>query len=197
MRFWQWLAFRVARALARVRVAPIRVTIAGLVCALAVPLVVLPGGVWIAVAAVLVLVSALADTVDGGVAVLTGRTTGKGSFYDSLADRLSEVAWLVAFWVLGAPGGLLVAVGVLVFFHEYVRASAALAGVPRVRAITAAERPSRVVIVVAALALGGLGSMVSDDRLAAGIVTVAAAGWLTLALLGVFRLFGAVRSALR
>jgi hypothetical protein len=33
--------------------------------------------------------------------------------------------------------------------------------------------------------------------LAAGIVTVAAAVWLGLAVLGAFRLFGAVRTALR
>ena len=186
-----------ARLLARPRVAPSRITTAGLLCSLAVPLAVLPGGAWIAAAAGLVLVSALADTVDGGVAVLTCRTTGMGSFYDSVADRLSEVAWLVAFWLIGATGGLVAACGVLVFFHEYIRSTAALAGVPRVRAITAAERPSRVVIVLAALVLGGLGSIISDDRLAAGIVTVAAAVWLGLAVLGAFRLFGAVRTALR
>jgi CDP-diacylglycerol--glycerol-3-phosphate 3-phosphatidyltransferase len=187
----------VARLLARPGVAPSRITTAGLLSSFAVPLVVLPGGFWIAVAGAFVLVSALADTVDGGVAVMSGRTTGMGSFYDSVADRLSEVAWLVAFWLIGAPVGVVAACGGVVFFHEYVRSSAALAGVPRVRAITAAERPSRVVIVFVALVLSGLGSIVSDDRLAAGIVTVAAAGWLVLAVMGAVRLFGAVRTALR
>ena len=56
------------------------------------------------------LLAAVADSVDGAVAVVTGRTTRLGYVYDSVADRLGEVAWLLAFWLVGAPGGLVVAV---------------------------------------------------------------------------------------
>ena len=61
--------------------------------------------------AALVIVSAFADSADSGVAVLCGASTGRGSFYDSVADRCSEIAWLVALWLLGAPGLLVVACG--------------------------------------------------------------------------------------
>jgi hypothetical protein len=55
---------------------------------------------------VLVLLSAVADTVDGAVAVIAGRATRLGQVDDSLADRLGEACWLVALWLVGAPGWL-------------------------------------------------------------------------------------------
>ncbi len=196
VRIWQRLAFVLARGLARLGVSPSAVTTVGLVCALAVPAVVPPRGWFVFLAAGLVIVSALADSVDSGVAVVSGRTTGRGAFYDSVADRCSEIAWLVALWLLGAPGPLVVACGGVALMHEYVRARAALAGMPGVPSLAVAERPTRVLTVVGAIVLGAAGAVVSD-RLAAGIVTVALAVWLVLGLLGGARLLAAIRAGLR
>lgn len=43
----------------------------------------------------LVLLGGFLDIVDGQVAVRTGQTSIFGSFYDSVTDRLAEVAWML------------------------------------------------------------------------------------------------------
>jgi CDP-diacylglycerol--glycerol-3-phosphate 3-phosphatidyltransferase len=196
VRLWQRFAFLVARGLHRLHVHPSTITSIGLGCSLAVPLVVLLGGWWVFLAAALVVVAALADSADSGVALLSGRTSGLGSFYDSVADRCAEIAWLAALWLLGAPGLLVAACGALALLHEYARSRAALAGMPGVGAVTVAERPTRVLAVVAAMLLGAVGGLI-NVRLASGVVTVALSVWLVLGLLGAARLVGAIRAALR
>jgi phosphatidylglycerophosphate synthase len=192
---WMRLSYATGRLLARLRLSPSTVTAVGLVLSLAVPLVVLPRGVWLFAAAGLVFLSALADSSDGAVAIMTGRTSGIGSFYDSLADRMSEAAWLLALWLLGAPGLLVAACGGLAWLHEYARARAALAGMPGVGAVTVAERPTRVLLVIAALVAGGLVWFVSP-RLTPGLITVIVSVWLVLGLLGASRLLTAIRASL-
>ena len=196
VRIWQRLAFLVAGGLARLGVAPIAVTLVGLGCALAVPVIVLLSGWWVLLAAGLTLVSALADSVDSGVAVVSGRITGLGSFADAVADRLGEIAWLVALWLLGGPAPLAVACGAVALLHEYARSRAALAGMPGVPSLAIAERPTRVVVAVVALVLSAVAGIISA-RLAAGVVTVGLAVWLVLGLLGGARLVSAIRDDLR
>jgi CDP-diacylglycerol--glycerol-3-phosphate 3-phosphatidyltransferase len=195
VRLWQRSAFAVARGLMRMKVSPSTVTTVGLCCALLVPLAALLGGGFLFLATALVVVAALADSVDSGVAVLANRTSAAGSFYDSVADRCSELAWLVALWLVGAPGALVAACGALTLLHEYARSRAALAGMPKVAAGTIAERSTRVLAVVGALLLGAVAGLISA-RLAAGVVTVAVAIWLVLALLSAVRFVGAVRATL-
>jgi phosphatidylglycerophosphate synthase len=193
---WMRLSFATGRLLARVGLSPAAVTAIGLLLSLAVPLVVLPRGVWLFVGAGLVFLSALADSSDGAVAIITGRTSRIGSFYDSVADRLSEAAWLLALWLLGTPGLLVAACGALAWLHEYARARAALAGMPGVGAVTVAERPTRVLLVIAALVAGGLVWFISS-RLTPGVITVVVAVWFVVGLLGGSRLLTAVRATLR
>ena len=38
------------------------------------------------------------------IAVVGNRVTRLGYVYDAAADRISEAAWLVAFWLIGVPG---------------------------------------------------------------------------------------------
>jgi CDP-diacylglycerol--glycerol-3-phosphate 3-phosphatidyltransferase len=196
VRLWQRVVFVVAGALARLGVSPTTVTVVGLVCSLAVPVVVLPRGWWVLLAASLAILSALADSVDSGVAVVASRSTGLGSFADAMADRGGEIAWLVALWLLGGPGWLVVACGAVALLHEYARTRAALAGMPGVPSVAVAERPTRVLVAVGALVLAAAGGIISS-RLAAGIVTVALAVWLVLGVLGGARLIGAIRAGLR
>jgi phosphatidylglycerophosphate synthase len=147
VRYWLRLAYVLGSAAARAGATPTVVTGAGLALSVGVPLAArIP-----LLAALLVLLSAVADTVDGAVAVLTGRASRAGYVYDSLADRLSEACWLVALWRLGVPGWLLLGCGAVCWLHEYVRARAAAAGMSEVGVVTVAERPTRIILTVAAL----------------------------------------------
>ena len=184
------------RGLARIGLGPTAVTVLGLLLSIAVPLVVLPRGPWMFVGAVLVLLSALADSADGAVAIVTGRTSRIGSFYDALADRVSEACWLLALWLLGAHGLLVVACGGLAWLHEYARARASLSGLPGVGAVTAAERPTRVIAVIVALVLGGAAYLV-NPHLTPGVLTIVVSIWTLLGVLGATRLLSAIRALLR
>lgn len=191
VRGWLRLGFRLGSALGRLDLAPSVVTTAGLVLCLLVPPVAGSGGGWPMLAALLVLLAALADTVDGAVALATGRVTRTGAVYDAVADRVGEACWVAAFWVLGAPGPLVVACGAAGWLHEYMRARAV--GIPY--AATIGERPTRVSVAVVGLLLAGAAGPVSAD-LAAGTVTVVAAGWLLLGVFGLSQLAGTVRRSI-
>jgi len=194
VRGWLRAGYGAARALAKLGVRPGAVTVAGVVLAIGAPVAAAFGGVWLFVAAAAVLASALADTADGALAVVTGRVTRLGGFYDSLADRVSEALWLFALWVAGVPGVLATACGAMAWLHEYTRARSAAVGIGDVGVVTAAERPGRVIVVVFAFVVGGGISFLSA-RFAAGSMTVVLAIWPVLGLLGTARLLGAVRAA--
>jgi phosphatidylglycerophosphate synthase len=187
VRGWVRIAFRIGSWLGDRRVAPSAVTTAGLVLCWCVPPVVSLGRAGAALGAVLVLLAALADGLDGAVAVVSGRASRLGYVYDSVADRLGEVAWLLAFWLAGAPGWLVVTAGAVSSLQEYARARATAAGMSEIGVVTVAERPTRVLIAVFGL-------------LAAAVVpvagTVAAAVWLGLAVVGLVQLGAAIRRAL-
>lgn len=104
VRAWLRFAYHVGYVLGRLRVSPTAVTVAGVLLCFCVPLLVTRPGNGPFLGALFVLLAAVADSVDGAVAVVTGRTTRLGYVYDSVADRLGEVAWLLAFWLVGAPG---------------------------------------------------------------------------------------------
>jgi hypothetical protein len=127
VRGWLLTAYRIGSWLGAHRVSPGTVTTSGLLLCLAVPAVA-PLGRWgLLVGAFLVLLAAITDGLDGAVAVITGRVTRLGYVYDSVADRLGEAAWLLALWLGGAPGWLIVAAGGAAWLLEYLRARAASA----------------------------------------------------------------------
>jgi hypothetical protein len=179
------------RLLSRLQVAPSTVTTAGLVLCLLVPAVAGRGGSWPFFAAVLVPLAAWTSTV-------ARRMTETRSVYGSVADRVGEACWVAAFWVLGVPGLLSVAVGGLCWLHEYVRTQGiCFRGGGRVEGTvdgprTVGERPGRVAMAVAGLVLAGAAGQVSPD-LAAGTATVVAAGWLLLCAFGISELFRRLR----
>jgi phosphatidylglycerophosphate synthase len=154
------------------------------------------GPAGLVIAAFVVLAAAFADSFDGAVAVLTGRSSRAGYVVDSVADRLGEVAWLTAFWLAGAPGWLVVAAGTVSWLHEYVRARATAAGMPDIGAVTVGERPTRVAVAISGLLVGGVAGLVRGgwDVL---VVSVAAAAWLGLALVGLAQLAVVVGRALK
>lgn len=204
VRGWVLIAYRIGSWLGARRVGPMAVTTAGLILCLAVPVAAVFGRVGLLAGAVLVLLAGLADGLDGAVAVITRRTTRLGFVYDSLADRLGEAAWLLAFWIFvppggefgaGAPAGLVVAAGATSWLHEYARARATVAGMSEIGAVTVGERPTRVSIAISGLLVAGLAGYLRPDW-AAVVLTAAAAAWLALAVIGLGQLMAAIRREL-
>jgi phosphatidylglycerophosphate synthase len=188
VRGWLRFMYLLGRASARLGATPAAVTCVGLVLSGCVPLLAaLPS-----LAALLVLLSAVADGLDGAVAVITGRASRLGQVYDALADRLGETCWLVALWSLGAPGWLAIGCGGLSWLHEYLRARAAAVGLADIGVVTVAERPTRVILAVAGLLVAGLVPAAAR----AGVTTGAAAVWAVLAAVGFGQLFRTVRTRL-
>ncbi|HEX8627839.1 MAG TPA: CDP-alcohol phosphatidyltransferase family protein, partial [Catenuloplanes sp.] len=122
VRGWIRLAYSGGFVLARMRVPPAAVTAFGLVLCVLVPVTAAigPRGPVLFLAAALVLCAGVADAMDGAVAVVDGRASRLGFVYDSVADRIGEACWLAAFWLVGAPGPLVVLVGAVSWLHEYV-----------------------------------------------------------------------------
>jgi phosphatidylglycerophosphate synthase len=182
VRGWVRLAFTLGSRLTWA--GPTAVTLCGLVVCLLVPFAgLLPG-------AALVLLAALADTLDGAVAVLSGRATRLGYVIDSVADRVGEAAWLTAFWLGGAQTWVVVAAGAASWLHEYARARATAAGMNEVGVVTVAERPTRVLLALFGLLAAGVAGH------AHLVLTVAAAVWLGLAVVGLIQLAVAIRRTL-
>jgi phosphatidylglycerophosphate synthase len=143
----------------------------------------------------LVLLAGFADGLDGAVAVVTGRASRIGFVYDSVADRLGELAWLAALWVAGVPGWLAVVTGAVSWLHEYVRARATAGGMSDIGVVTVGERPTRVSAAIIGLIVGGVAGLVHGGW--EGLVTtIATAAWLGLAVVGLGQLFVTVRREL-
>jgi CDP-diacylglycerol--glycerol-3-phosphate 3-phosphatidyltransferase len=196
VRGWVRLSYEIGSRLGRLGITPTPVTVVGLLLCALVPIAATRAPSGLFAAAILVLLAAVADSVDGAVAVATDRATRLGYVYDSVADRLGEICWLVAFWVAGAPAPLVFTAGALSWLHEYIRARATAAGMTEIGTVTVGERPSRVSVTVVAFivaaAAGGL-----DKDLTPGTLTVFLAIWVLLAAFGLTQLFRAVRRLLR
>ena len=191
LRGWLTMVHAVARPLARRGVSPDAVTYGSLVVsALAAGLAAL-GGRWLLLATLVLVVSGLLDNLDGAVAVMTGRTTRWGYVLDSVVDRLSDLLYLVALVAVGAPVELAALCGALVFLLEYSRARAGNAGGDEVGAVTIAERPTRVIVVAAALLAGGVLPGSADDLATVGVAVLAA-----LTAVGLLQLLPALRRSL-
>lgn len=189
---WLTIAYALARPLAARGVSPDALTAWGVLVSAAVAAIASQGGRWPLVAAGVVVVAGLLDNLDGAVAILGGHTSRWGFVLDSLADRLSDTAYLVPLWLLGAPGPLCVLGGGLMGLQEYARARAGNAGMGEVGVVTVWERPTRVILTAGLLLACGLlpGST-------GPIVTAGAAAWVGLGAIGLTQLLVVIRRALR
>lgn len=128
------------------------------------------GAAWLALerfwvlSSLLFIVSGLVDSLDGLVARHQGRVTSFGAFLDSTLDRLAEGVILGAIGITFAQDGqewALAAVFVALtasFLVSYARARAEGLGIPGSSG-GLMGRPERLVIVGAALFLGGVGDV--------------------------------------
>ena len=189
---WLRLVHRLAAPLARRGVAPSRVTVTGGVLAVAVSVVAGLGGRWPVLAAVLVVVVALLDGVDGAVAEITESASAWGRVLDQLVDRIGDLSMVTGLWLLGAPGPLCAAAAVLTIFDEAVRGSAAAEGMSEVGLVTIAERPTRLLIGGVSFAVAGIVPIVAGY-----VAAVGAAIWVVLAVAATVQLIVNVRRRLR
>ena len=182
VRFWLGVTYTVATPLARRRVSPDLLTLLGLLVSSAVVPLAWAGGRWPLLAVLVVVVSGLLDNVDGAVAVLTDRATRWGAVLDSVADRVSDLAYVVALLALGGFGdpALVVwcaaAAAGLVMLQEYARARATAGGMDDVGVVTVSERPTRVIGAAMFCLAAGLHPTAAGTWGAAGLAFGALAG---------------------
>ncbi len=198
IRVWLTFAYGLARPMTRIGLSPNGVTGIGLVIAIAVPLLAwqytrTEQSWWLVVAVVFTAATGLLDNLDGAVAVISGRTTRWGYVLDSIADRISDVSLLVALWVLGAPGWVVVAAGFAGSIQEYARARAAGLGVAEVGVVSISERPTRVIIVAVFIGLASWSPYGIDT---AGWASIGAWLALAVAVVGVCQVFATLRKRL-
>ncbi len=129
---WLRIVHAVAAPLARLRVPPDGVTLLGLLIACSAPLLASLGRWGVLAAALVIALSGLFDSLDGAVAVMTGRTSRWGAVLDAVADRISDAVFVATLWVVGAPAGVCVAAVALCWLQEYARARAGGAGMTEV-----------------------------------------------------------------
>jgi CDP-diacylglycerol--glycerol-3-phosphate 3-phosphatidyltransferase len=102
---------------------------------------------------------------------------------DSACDRLADAAYCLALLLAGAPAWAAASGAALALLHEYVRARAAVAGMPEIGVVTISERPTRVI--VTAMFLLGAGVFSGAGHLWA---TAGAAAWAVLGVVGLVQL---------
>ncbi|HEV7653200.1 MAG TPA: CDP-alcohol phosphatidyltransferase family protein [Mycobacteriales bacterium] len=188
---WLTLAYTLARPLAARGVSPDVLTAWGVLVSALVAAVAAPGGRWPLAAIGIAVAAGLLDNLDGAVAILSGKTSRWGYVLDSLADRLSDAAYLLPLWFLGAPGPACVIGGSLMVLQEYARARAGNAGMGEVGVVTVWERPTRVILT--AFLLLGCGLVVGHADL---IATLGAAAWIGLGVIGLTQLLVVVHRRL-
>ncbi len=143
------------------RLTPNEITVAGFVTVLAAAALVAVGQ--LLAGAALLVAGSLLDAVDGALARATGGTSAFGSFLDSTLDRAAEAilyGGIVAYYlrVSADPiGPVLLALTALAgsFMVSYTRAKAE--GIGLSASVGLAPRAERLVLIVAGIALAGIG----------------------------------------
>lgn len=151
----------IVRLAVSLRLTPNTITVIGLLITIAASALVAAG--WLIVGAAVLTVGSLLDAVDGALARAQGGGTAFGSFLDSTLDRASEAILYVgiAAWFLTAFDHpmlpVLAVLGALAgsFMVSYARARAE--GIGLSASVGLAPRTERLVLVIAGIALAGLG----------------------------------------
>lgn len=151
----------VVRLAIALHLTPNTITVIGLLITIAASALV--GAGWLIVGAAVLTAGSLLDAVDGALARAQGGGTAFGSFLDSTLDRASEAILYagIATWFLTTleePAVPVVAVFVALsgsFLVSYARARAE--GIGLTAGVGLAPRTERLVLVIAGIALAGLG----------------------------------------
>ena len=121
---------------------------------------------------VLLLVSGFFDMVDGQVARVIGKTSNKGSYLDSMFDKIAEVAIFLGILVGGYADPILVLLAVtLSLLVSYARAKSDQLGI-RLQGIGIGERAERLLVVAIIGMIGFMEYAVIIVIIIAGITLV-------------------------
>jgi phosphatidylglycerophosphate synthase len=143
---WLTISYYLVKPLAKLRVTPNMLSIAGLLFGIA--LYLNAQSAW---ATGLLVASLLCDGIDGSLAIISNKASKWGAALDSILDRTTEVFWVLAFISIGGDEYLVICAAVLAFAQEYLRARAGGLGLTEVGVVTIAERPVRASILFVAL----------------------------------------------
>jgi archaetidylinositol phosphate synthase len=147
---WLAISYFIARGLNFIRITPNIMTVVGVLLSAAMLLPIVQGEkeISIAPAIILLVLSLMADGVDGSLAIYQDRESEMGGIYDTIADRISESFWLTFVFYLGVPAGLAITIWILGATQEYARARLASMGHAQVGVVTPAERPVRAIYIL-------------------------------------------------
>ena len=107
-----------------------------------------PGAQWgLLIGGILLLASGFFDMVDGQVARVTGKTSGRGAYLDSMFDKIAEVAIFLGIFVGGHADGHLVLLAVtLSLLVSYARAKSDALNI-RLQGVGIGERAERLLVI--------------------------------------------------
>ena len=147
---WLAISYHLARALSFLRITPNMMTVIGVLLSGAMLIPVFSGERDFSTvpAIVLLVLSLMADGVDGSLAIFRDRVSEIGGIYDTIADRISEAFWLTFVFYLGVPAGLAITIWIMGATQEYARARLASMGHAQVGVVTPAERPVRAIYIL-------------------------------------------------
>lgn len=121
---------------------------------------------------ILLLTSGFFDIVDGQVARITGKTSKKGAFFDSVFDKIAEVAIFLGILIGGYSDGYLVLLAItLSLLVSYTRARAESLGV-QLQGIGIGERAERLLVIAIIGMAGFLNYAVVIVAIIAGITFI-------------------------
>ena len=180
---WLQISFAVVKPLAKIRVTPNFLTLAGLVSAIALWQF---ADSWIA--AIFLVLSLFFDGIDGSLAIVSRATAKFGAFTDSFVDRLSEIFWALALYKLGAPAALVFFALLATYIQEYLRARAGGLGYEEVGIVTICERPVRASLIFIAIVANGLNFE---------LVTAISIIWVAMQFIALFQLTGSLYKRLK
>jgi archaetidylinositol phosphate synthase len=150
---WLAISYLMARALNFIRITPNIMTVIGVLLSAAMlwPIIVGEKELSVAPAIILLVLSLIADGVDGSLAIYQDKESELGGIYDTIADRISEAFWLTSVFYLGVPASLAITIWILGATQEYARARLASMGHAQVGVVTPAERPVRAIYILFAI----------------------------------------------
>ena len=138
VRAWLTVSYKTCRILLKLRLTPNSLTLLSLIfAALYLNYIATDWAI-----AFLVL-SLMADGLDGTLAIISHRITRFGAALDSIVDRVVEALWVIGLYQLGAPLMWVLIAWVASFTQEYMRARAGGLGVHEIGVVTISERPIR------------------------------------------------------
>jgi phosphatidylglycerophosphate synthase len=187
---WLAISYFIARGLNFIRMTPNIITLIGVLLSAAMPLPIYLGYKDFSVvpAIILLVLSLIADGVDGSLAIYQDRESKLGGIYDTIADRISEAFWLTFVFYCGVPAGLAIANWILGATQEYARARLASMGHAQVGVVTPAERPVRAIYILFTIIL---------SIFAANLLAALSIAFIVLQLFSVLMIVKMARSILR